>query len=331
MRRRFGANGPMGFTLVELLVVIAIIGILIALLLPAVQAAREAARRAQCSNNLKQVGLALHNFHAARRQFPYGQKYKLGIGSNSWKDRDCWFQWILPYVEQQALWDSYRANLEAGGSVWWTPNRWTALPTFMCPSDPANPKILTSGWSESPGGQPDNSQGFSGNYSAECCSTVFNPSEDPEGKDRDGIFYAGSQTRIGDIKDGSSNTLLAGEIILVTDVMAGEQIGGGESANQHHDNRGRYWNVHQGTTLFSTLYPPNTTVGDRCNWCINKRQAPCQSLGSDNLVFSLRSYHPGGVNVVLADGSVRFLSDSVDAVLYRALGTREGGETVNVP
>ena len=325
-------NPRSAFTLVELLVVIAIIGILIALLLPAVQAAREAARRAQCINNLKQIGLALHNFHAAKGEFPYGQKYKLGIGTNAQKDRDCWFQWILPYMEQQALWDGYMAHLDSGGSVWWTPNRWSAISSFVCPSNPAGPKIVTAGWSESPGGQPENSQGFSGNYAAECCSTVFNPSSDPNGTDRDGIFYTGSATRVEDIKDGSSNTLLAGEIVLVPDKIAGiAQSGGNVSGVQEHDCRGRYWNVHQGTTLFSTLYPPNTSVGDRCNWCINKPKARCQSLGSDNLVFSLRSYHPGGVNVVLADGSVRFLSDTVDAVLYRALGTRSGGEPVSVP
>lgn len=316
-----------GFTLVELLVVIAIIGILVSLLLPAVQAAREAARRMQCSNNLKQLGLAMHNFHTANGAFPNGQNYQIAIIPNSSKDKACWFQEMLPYVEQQALYDEYKAHADGGGEVWWTPQRWTAIETFMCPSDGANPKIVTGGWSQSPGGQPENSQGWSGNLVVLAGSTVFNPTDDINGENLDGLFYANSSVRIDDIRDGTTNTLLAGEIIIVRDQGVGEQISGGNSSTQKHDNRGRYWNVHQGTTLFSTLYPPNTTVGDRGTWCIDSPPfAPCQSLGTDNLVQSLRSYHPGGVNVTLADGSVQFIGNFVDAEVYKAYGTRAGGE-----
>ncbi len=315
-----------GFTLVELLVVIAIIGILVALLLPAVQAAREAARRMQCSNNLKQLGLAMHNFHAGQGQLPPGQNYQLGIISNSNKDKFCWFQEMLPFVEQQALYDKYKAHVASGGEVWWTPDRWTSIPTFMCPSDGANPKIVTGGWSQSPGGEPENSQGWSGNLVVLAGSTVFNPTSDTNGENLDGLFFAKSAVRIDDIRDGSTNTLLGGEIIIVRDIGVGQQISGGNSVTQKHDNRGRYWNVHQGTTLFSTLYPPNTSVGDRGTWCVDTEQAPCQSLGTDNLVQSLRSYHPGGVNAVLADGSVHFISDYIDAQTYKNYGTRAGGE-----
>ena len=98
----------------------------------------------------------------------------------------------------------------------------------MCPSDSANPKVVTSGWSESPGGEPENSQGFSGNYVGCCGSTVFNPPEDPDGKNLNGIFYAESLTRIADIRDGTSNTLLAGELVLVQDLMAGVAQPGGD-------------------------------------------------------------------------------------------------------
>ena len=321
-----------GFTLVELLVVIAIIGILIALLLPAVQAAREAARRMQCSNNQKQVALAFHNFHSAFGHFPHGQNKPLAIILNSEIDKHGWFPLILPYVEQNALHEEFQKVLRGEGTaadgsagtesrVWWTYQRWNSVAAFACPSDGASPKVITSGWSESPGGQPENSQGFSGNYVGLAGSTVFNPSSDANGENLNGIFYAHSKTRIADIRDGSSNTLLVGELVLVEEPAGTMWV---------IDHRGRYWNIHQGNTLFSTLHPPNTTVGDRSTWCIDKPpHAPCQSNGTDNVFQALRSYHTGGVNVALADGSVQFLSENIDLTTYQALGSRNGGEVVS--
>ena len=316
------------FTLVELLVVITIIGILIALLLPAVQAAREAARRMQCLNGQKQVALALHNFHEANGHFPFGQSLDIKIHNNdpSYYNRVCWFQEILPYMEKQALYDALQQQLEspAGhGGAWWTPGRWEVVSACVCPSDPSAPKVLTAGWSESPGGTPETSQGFSGNVVACAGSTVFNPPNSPVGKSLDGIFYAASETRFADIYDGSSHTLLLGELIVVPDIMRGIAQSGGDTEDQKHDNRGRYWNCQQGFALFSTKYPPNTPVGDRHTWCIDfPPYAPCQSVGTDNVIQSLRSYHPGGVNIALADGSGRFILDTVDAQIFRALGTR---------
>jgi prepilin-type N-terminal cleavage/methylation domain-containing protein/prepilin-type processing-associated H-X9-DG protein len=325
MDRRRRERGS-GFTLIELLVVIAIIGILIALLLPAVQSAREAARRMQCSNNLKQVALALHNFHDTEEQFPVGQTYMLTVVNNSYKDKATWFQSVLPHIEQGALYDAFRSHIDSGGSTWWTPGRWQAIDSFMCPSDPANPKIITAGWSESPGGEPENSQGFSGSVVACSGNTIYNPTEDPQGKDRNGIFFADSDVSMADITDGTSKTLLLGEIILVPDRIAGiAQPGGDVAGSQKHDNRGRYWNAHQGSTLFSTLYTPNTSVADRATWCIDTDMAPCFN-SSNNLNQSLRSYHPGMVNAAMADGSVQSISENIDAEVYRALGTRAGKE-----
>jgi prepilin-type processing-associated H-X9-DG protein len=127
------------------------------------------------------------------------------------------------------------------------------------------------------------------------------------------MFYVQSQTRITDVSDGTSNTLMASEILVVPD---------SSSAN---DMRGRYSNSWEGNSLFSTLYPPNTTVGDRQKYsCIPLPQAPCATAG-DN-VLSARSRHTGAVNALLADGSVRPIVNTVDLTVYQALGTRAGGE-----
>jgi len=129
----------------------------------------------------------------------------------------------------------------------------------------------------------------------------------------------GAQTRLDDIRDGTTNTLLASEIILVKD----GPIGSGEQ-----DIRGRYHNVRHAGALFSTKYPPNTSQPDRHNYCSNKLpEAPCTPTGT-NVIVSARSYHSGGVMCALADGSVRFLSETVDSDTYHALGTRAGGEVI---
>ncbi len=319
-------SAPAAFTLVELLVVIAIIGVLVAMLLPAVQSARESARRNQCMNNVRQVALAMVMYEEAHDHLPFGQNGDLAVIPNSHKAKQNWFHQILAHCEQSALRQILDEHLAAGGESWWTPQRWQPIATFMCPSDPANPKQVTGGWSQSPGGSPENSQGWHGNYVACAGSDVFNPREDRQGRDRNGIFYADSDTRLAEITDGTSNTLLLGEIVLVHDRAVGTQRSGGNTSSQKHDLRGRYWNTHQGNSLFSTLYPPNSSVGDRLTWCIEEVQAPCQQLGADNLVISLRSYHPGGVHAARADGSVHFIADSVDLLAYNSSGSRNQAE-----
>ena len=140
---------------------------------------------------------------------------------------------------------------------------------------------------------------------------VFNPATDPKGSSLDGMFYSWSTTAFKDVTDGTSGTLMGGKIVLVRD-------------NGTDDMRGRYYYTHQGNSLFSTLYPPNTAVPDRQSYCINSPPAAPCSLGLDNLVVSLRSRHPGGVNALFADGSVRFLTSAINPTTYRALGTRAG-------
>ncbi len=330
-----------GFTLVELLVVIAIIGVLVALLLPAVQSAREAARRTQCSNNIKQAALALHNYLSAQKSLPAGQSPHIGVISNSFTDKSGWLLHTLPYFEQQQLYDTWKRHVDTpiadpignprgfGGS-WWTPGRWTVIPSLVCPSDPVSPKTITAGWSQSPGGSPETSQGFSGNVVACAGTTYFDSGRRADGEqvrrdgtNLDGIFYGKSDTGFNEVTDGTSNTLLLGELILVEDDSAGQVSGGGGAIDQ----RGRYWNVHQGNALFSTQEPPNTSRADRSTWCLHTvTEAPCFTTAS-TLANYLRSYHPGGVNASTADGAVHFITNEIDPIMYRALGSRDGGES----
>jgi prepilin-type processing-associated H-X9-DG protein/prepilin-type N-terminal cleavage/methylation domain-containing protein len=321
------ARSPTAFTLIELLVVIAIIAVLIGLLLPAIQKVREAANRTKCTSNLRQVALALHGYHDANQKFPPGQFNLLGTNASttlSWAyfNRGCWWQKLLPYVEQQALYDAIEAYWPPSGPahgpyITFATNgvsnpptgRDTIVPLFLCPSDPANPKIVTGGTSD-----PNNQQGFHGNYVLCGGSTFFGNTGG--GTDLNGLFYPLSKTRLAEVTDGTSNTLMAGEIIISRDTTG-------------HDLRGRYYNTWQGNVLFSTLYPPNTPVGDRSNYCIAIPKAPCQGLTASNVVQSARSYHPGGANFAFADGSTRFISDNVNVATYQALGTRAGGEAVS--
>jgi prepilin-type N-terminal cleavage/methylation domain-containing protein/prepilin-type processing-associated H-X9-DG protein len=324
-RQRFG------FTLIELLVVIAIIGILIGLLLPAVQKVRESANRAKCSNNLKQIGLGLHNYHSAYELFPPGQSTgnEDSVPPPNYRfHRGCWFQPILPFVEQDALYrqiDSWDRSFNGGFHyITDSPGHGTVVPSFMCPADPANPKVLTHFHDSSTGNPVADSQGFHGNYVLCSGNDYFNPASSRDGTKLDGIFYAMSKTRIADVTDGTSNTLMSSESIIVPDNSSTDDL------------RGRYYNHFLGEATFSTKDPPNTTLPDGSNLCItNYPMAPCQvvpypfsSMPSSTAIHYARSYHPGGVNVGLADGSVQFMANSVDPVAFRALGTRAGGEVV---
>jgi hypothetical protein len=192
------------------------------------------------------------------------------------------------------------------------PHKTTIAPTFMCPSDPANPKIHN-------GSTEANSQGFHGNYMLNAGNDYFNAGGFANSTKLNGVFYVASETRIDDIRDGTTNTLLSSEIILVRDGAVGSGV---------EDIRGRYHNVAHAGALFSTKYSPNTTQPDRHNYCINTvKQAPCTPTGTD-VIVSARSYHAGGVVCGLGDGSVRFLSENIDSTIYWALGTRAGGEVI---
>lgn len=307
------------FTLIELLVVIAIIAILVAILLPAVQQAREAARRSSCKNNLKQIGLAMYNYNDTHGVFPPGY---VEVGGTTTKRRDTFFHRLLPYLEEQALWEQYEsANLT------WT--HWygvdiagTPIDSFMCPSDPSGPALG--------GGGSDN--GFQGNYIVSAgggnnvatanARTIPSVEEglpifiDPNliTTNTGGMFAHRSRTTFRDLVDGPSVTFMVGESIIRG--KTGGSWGGA----------GGYWGgaVH-GSYGFSTAEPPNTSYPDRVYSCKSTTfpNAPCENGNADGLSGRYnfaRSYHPGGAQFAFADGSVRFISDVVERETYRNLG-----------
>ncbi|WP_439625891.1 DUF1559 domain-containing protein [Gemmata sp.] len=289
-----------GFTLIELLVVIAIIAILIGLLLPAVQKVREAAARMSCSNKMKQVALALHNHHDTYAAFPPGQP--LGFYGTGWPhggsdyDRTCWVHFILPYIEQGALYQTFNTFLKAPTThTLGVAEAKVVIPTLVCPSDPGGGKVSALG------------QGSHTNY-VTCHGSASAVADGTGGFSNNGMFYGKSKVRITDVTDGTTNTVMVSEILLVQDTGT-------------HDIRGRIWNsVHAGTE-FSTANPPNTTVGDNPQgFCVAAPKAPCGgSLAS--AVFA-RSMHTGGVNASMADGSVRFVRDAITQSTWRDMGTR---------
>jgi len=297
------------------LVVIAIIAILIGLLLPAVQKVREAAARMKCQNHLKQLGLALHNYHDANSNFPPGVSagfYFGGYGPD-W-DRRGWPVFVFPYVEQDNLWrlvDNQAKALAAGtigGYTLFFNGKETIVPSMICPSDPNSPKNTTSGAATPTDG---GAQGAHTNYVGGVGTQLVTSTT----ADFGGILYGKSKTRITDITDGTTNTLMLAEILLSPDRTG-------------HDTRGRMHNAIHGGSSFSTLYTPNSTVADYPQtYCQTIVRAPCSSNG--NINGTARSMHTGGANIGLGDGSVRFINDSINPTLYLNLGTRANGEVVS--
>ncbi|MSR50362.1 MAG: prepilin-type cleavage/methylation domain-containing protein [Planctomycetaceae bacterium] len=306
------------FTLIELLVVIAIIAILIGLLLPAVQKVREAAARMSCTNKQKQIALALHNYHGTYGFFPMGQPQ--GYFNSNWyngvtkdNDRSNWAGTILPYLEQTAIGSQLEALLMTNsGYTCSMPFSNNVMSIFMCSSDPASPKIAAAA---------GNAQGFHISFITCHGSGYATPTADPRGINLDGVFYGLSKVRITDISDGTSNTVMVSELIQGSDSVAGG-----------HDVRGRMWNtIHSGTT-FSTMFPPNSTVGDNVmGYCGAVPGAPCGAQSVTNSFSLARSYHTGGVNMARADASVRFITNSISPATWLAMGSRNGGEVINEP
>lgn len=297
-----------GFTLIELLVVIAIIAVLIALLLPAVQQARESARRTQCKNSVKQLGLAMHNYHDTYNFLPIG--FMNGSGPNFTDANQSGYVWlraILPFIDQANLvagWDQTQMYNVA-------PNQAiirTTIPAMICPSDTA-----TKTWVPVPN---YNYAVNLGNTTAQA-TTPFNgvnylPSP---------FFYSTSTTskcyKFSDIGDGVSTCMLIGEV---------------RQGQNGQDLRGLIW---YGQYIgFTTNNPPNTSVPDRgqSGFCVTANssiQLPCATADTANpLMMSSRSRHVGGVHVLLGDGSVRFISNNIDINTWRNLSTMFDNQTL---
>jgi prepilin-type processing-associated H-X9-DG protein len=195
------------------------------------------------------------------------------------------------------------------------PKRWTVIPTLMCPSDSVRAKVNTAHHGgPGPAMTPEGSQGFSGNVVVCAGNDYFNPGGSAGSTSLNGVFFAASQVNIDDIKDGTTNTLFVSEIVLTADTST------------ENDIRGRYYNSRHGGVLFSSRLPPNSKTPDQMDWTRdNPPNAPAIRT-STNIFLLARSYHPGGVNVALADGSVHTMSDGVDPIVFRNLGSRHGKE-----
>ncbi len=304
-----------GFTLVELLVVIAIIGILIALLLPAVQAAREAARRRQCSNNLHQLGIAIHNYSDVRKSLPPGS---VGRNPNNPAQnmyiRTPFIRYMLDHLEQGArgdVWDD-SVNFQNQPAANF-PILFAYWSVWQCPSD------------ESRRMESNNTDDYKGNYGVNWgMGTALVTATNQKGAfyfaRRPGGGELSDLVRFNDILDGTSNTFAMMEMLQAP------------SPAGTTDRRGRVWNDDTACYQISTELSPNSLAPDRGNCVDNpKLNLPCVDGGAiPQYTLASRSRHPGGVQVLLCDGSVRFVSNSISLVVYRALSTRAGGEVAQL-
>ena len=327
MRRktfRSSAVRRKGFTLVELLVVIAIIGVLVALLLPAIQAAREAARRSQCGNNMRQIGMALHNYHDTTNQFPPGAFRGTSRGSNLIR--------LLPFLEQQALYDLFDFDSPAGTDNQQFPGPLpdgnvllaaAVVPAYLCPSDTSARKV---------GDRPNQRQvaNYVASYgpgpmsnSGSCSCPEFPlwqswalpgySQNNPAGPfTRNGEVW---NARLPDISDGLSNTIFYGE--TRRDCTLHGQAGWSRSNN--------------GQGYVATTIPINYDSCRTLDQATAQGLTPCRALCNWNTEKGFKSQHPGGAHFLMGDGSVRFFGENLDHQMYQYLGARESGEAVQVP
>lgn len=330
-----------GFTLVELLVVIAIIGVLIALLLPAIQAAREAARRSQCTNNMRQLGIALQNYHSARQQFPPGN---LGHRNPSdvTKPRPVndptkpgfipftpHVVFMLPYLEEGAKFNLYNREID------WNQQPLSVLeqlrsplPTYQCPSDEGQVMYETAG---NDGTNSDAFDDHKGNYGVNWGqweyldqfdqSVLGMPSNVNTLNDNQRApFAVGWGARIGQITDGTSNTFAMLEMLQTP------------SEEGAVDRRGRIWNHVPGCYQITTRVQPNSAEED-VSVCVDleELELPCRNSSTENLMrLGSRSRHPGGVLVAMCDGSAQFIAEEIDALTYKGLSSIDGAENVQL-
>ena len=308
MRRRSA------FTLIELLVVIAIIAILVALLLPAVQQAREAARRSSCKNNLKQIGLALHNYHDTHNTFPPG-----GIHSGTGANQIGWTVFILPFIEQGPLYDIVDFNTSGFGNSTTNVSR-ARVETYLCPSgtvlrahDDANSFTLHYLGNGGPKNFSTETSVYTCRHNSTAAECVTPPDAQPSdltahgGYSQHGIFSRNSQINLRDVLDGTSNTIAVFESSFTR-----------TNSNQPAIHFRRWPRGSSGTASAAyknVLHGPNTTTYN------NSTNFNDVSMGSN---------HKGGCQVVMCDGSVKFVSDNVNLATLKATASRDGGEAATL-
>ena len=374
-----------GFTLIELLVVIAIIAVLIALLLPAVQAAREAARRSQCVNNLKQIGLGLHNYHQTNDRFPQGHSMASNQLTYSGGYAN-WTEWsaqaeMLPFMEQTAIYNAinfsycggYNYGSQANGTAWTT-----IINTYLCPSDgnagngrppfgtgtpntnsyrasvgtTTDPGTYGQSWLFDPqgigaNGNPAGKPNFTciarstGMFAYWVCygirdctdgtsntvafseSLVGEPSNSPRLRNNAATGVTGAS--VANVYDASSFLINAAQIAILNNALQActtTYLSGNGNSNVN----GNRWGWGATTmSMFHTVVPPNSK-----QFAWNSCRSSCGGCGPDDSTFSnAQSNHSGGVNVLMADGSVRFVKDSVSQITWMQIGTRANGEVVD--
>jgi len=311
------------FTLVELLVVIAIIGILIALLLPAVQAAREAARRSQCSNNLKQIGLAMQNYHDALQALPIGVDFPSSTPSY-WQTSgsgpyNTWMERLFPYIEKGTIpWNFNLGYSSPGYDVVNLPLMATWINTYLCPSDSPEPIPGSTGsYARSNYVACFSADGTwiepKAHYTIDGCNNyaIYNPTA---ASGKRALFNVNLARRFAEATDGLSNTA------MISEVIAGTQ----------GDVRGVWWYP---WGIFYTHYRgPNTPILDSlASYCVSTITSPCSNGAAcqSTITISARSNHVGGAQVGRADGSVQFVSNNVDLLTWQAFGSISGGEATS--
>jgi type II secretory pathway pseudopilin PulG len=326
--------------LVELLVVIAIIGVLVALLLPAVQAAREAARRAQCQNHLKQVALAAHNYHDTMHRFPSGQQ--VGSGTSGGVSA---VVFLLNYLEQGNRAQLFDFTVDINSHANNAAARTQDVKVYMCPSDQGVAKFQT-GASGAATGRNNYMANMGGN------SNYHENEPDSIRIRSNGIFFRRSQVRLAEITDGTSNTAMFSECIRGPNLTPGSPSGqdlhvatqvpfaswdGAPNVNLDRpvtlcENRAatpapfsyRGLQYYRGGVVWTAFYNHTMTPNFKGRDCV-------RGTGFDSGHLAARSFHPSSVGVAMCDGSVRIVNDSIDANTWRAAGTRGEGESLLLP
>ena len=342
----FPPKNRRGFTLIELLVVIAIIAVLIALLLPAVQSAREAARRAQCTNNLKQIGLALHNYHSTIGTFPIGaSKGMYNPGTYVvWNQFSAQAQ-MLGQMEQRPLYNAINFNWGSHGGLAQQINHTvyiTRVNSFLCPSDPNGGQPCTNSYHGSMGTstQHSNPKGTTGLFAY---YRSYGLRDATDGSSNT-IAFAESRTGSTSLRPTVGNSInlsstppnsqlldarmnpagVLGGLQACSAAWNSQKTGGGTGKLKNHCGFRWAWGA-EGITMFNTIVTPNS---QKYPWSTCKFGCTTCDVAQANFA-NADSAHPGGVNALFADGSVHFIKDSVNQNIWWGLGTRNGGEVIS--